>query len=456
MGERRSLSPLAALVLLLGCHERVNPAVPGADPEPSLTGAQRAKLAELSPPSLPPPPPDRSNRFADDPRAARLGQRLFFDPGFSGRLLDGDNDGSPHALGMRGETGKVACAGCHVASAGFLDNRSLGKQISLAAGWNPRRTPSLLDVGQARLLMWDGRRDAMYNQPFGPLESATEMNSSRLFVAQQVYARYRDEYEALFGPLPPLANKRRFPPLAATQTGCDRPVRTRPTCHGMPGDGAEYDRMAPADQTAVTQVVVNVGKALGAYQRLLSCGSGRFDRRVHGDASALSGAEQRGAALFVDKGQCVRCHAGPFFSDQRFHNVGLAPAKVAVAFQDLGDHGAASGLPAALGDALNMRSRFSDGDDARLPSSVGPELEGAFRTPMLRCVAQRPSFMHTGQMRTLDEVVAFHDRGGHPYGYSGTSELTPLGLSQQERADIVDFLGALDGPGPPQALLRSP
>ena len=456
MRERKALSQLGALVLLLGCHGRVIPGPTDDDPEPSFTAAQLAQLAELSPSSLPPPPPDVSNRFADDPRAALLGQRLFLDPGFSGQLLDGDNDGGPNALGMRGETGKVACAGCHVPSAGFLDNRTLGGQISLAAGWNLRRTLSLLNVGQARLLMWDGRRDALYNQPFGPLESATEMNTSRLFVAEQVYARYRGDYESIFGPLPPLADGTRFPALGAAQTGCNRPISGQPTCHGMPGDGAEYDGMAPADQAAVTQVVVNLGKALGAYERLLSCGQGRFDQWAHGDASALSRAEQRGAALFVDKGKCVLCHAGPFFSDQKFHNVGLAPATVAVVFIDLGDRGAATGLPAALGDPLNVRSRFSDGDDQRLPSSVGAEFEGAFRTPTLRCVSRRPSFMHTAQLRTLDDVVAFHDRGGHPYGYPGANELTLLGLSDRERQDLVAFLGSLDGPGPPAALLRIP
>src|SRR5215472_10864919 len=215
MSVRRALSPLAALVVLLGSGQVValQTGDKADDPEPRFTAAQRAKLAKLSPASLPRPPRDASNRFADDPRAALLGQKLFFDPGFSGRLLDGDNDGSPNALGLRGETGKVACAGCHVPSAGFLDNRTLGRQVSLAAGWNLRRTPSLLDVGQAKLLMWDGRRDAMYNQPFGPLESANEMNSSRLFVAEQVYARYRAEYEAIFGSLPPLGDRTRFPPL---------------------------------------------------------------------------------------------------------------------------------------------------------------------------------------------------------------------------------------------------
>ena len=118
----------------------------------ALTAAERAALAALSPASLPAPPVDVSNQFADNPQAAAFGQKLFFEPAFAGKLLDGDNDGSRNALGIRGETGKVACAGCHVPAAGFLDNRTLGKQISLGAGWGRRRAPSLLDVGQAQLL----------------------------------------------------------------------------------------------------------------------------------------------------------------------------------------------------------------------------------------------------------------------------------------------------------------
>ena len=376
------------------------------------------------------------------------------DPGFAGRLLDGDNDGTPTTLGMRGETGKVACAGCHVPVAGFSDNRTLGNQISLASGWNLRRTPALLDVGQARLLMWDGRHDAFYNQPFGPVESSTEMNSSRLFLAEQIFARYRTDYEAIFGSMPPLADAGRFPPLAPGATGCDRPVGSPPTCHGMPGDGAEYDHMTFADQQAVTQVVVNFGKALGAYQRLLTCGASAFDRWSHGDTTALSRAEQRGAALFVGKGQCVQCHSGPYLSDQRFHNTGLAPATVAAVFVDKNDRGAAVGLARALADPLNVRGPYSDGNDGRLPDPVPASAEGAFRTPILRCVSRRPSLMHTGQFKALEEVVAFFDRGGHPAGYPGKNELSPLGLSERERADLVAFLRALDGPGPDPSLLH--
>ncbi|MGH7272418.1 MAG: cytochrome c peroxidase, partial [Polyangiaceae bacterium] len=240
-----------------------------------FTPCERALLRQLAPARLPLPSVDASNRYANDARAAAWGQTLFFDPGFSGKLLDGDDDAGPHTLGRRGQTGRVACAGCHVPSAGFLDNRTLGHEISLAAGWGRRRAPSLLDVGQARLLMWDGRRDALYNQPFGPIESPVEMNSSRLYVAEQVFARYKAEYEAIFGPMPDLGDARRFPPLDADRTGCQpNTVDAEPVCrgseHGLPGDGAEFDGLAPADGIAVTRVVVNVGKALGAYERLLS------------------------------------------------------------------------------------------------------------------------------------------------------------------------------------------
>jgi cytochrome c peroxidase len=344
-----------------------------------------------------------------------------------------------------------------VPRAGFLDNRTRGTQISLAAGWGVRRAPSLLDVGQRRLLGWDGRRDAVYNQIFGVIESDREMNSSRLFVAQQVFAQLRAEYETIFGPLPALDDGARFPRLTAALAGCDPPAPLQaPVCRGRPGDGASYDHLTPEAQEAVTRVVVNVGKALGAYLRQLRCGPGRLDAWLGGDAQALTPAEQRGAKLFLGRGHCADCHSGPHFTDFKFHNVGLRPAVVAVAFIDRDDRGAAKGLADLLQDPLNTRGKFSDADDHRLPAAVGPELEGAFETPMLRCASQRPSFMHTGQLATLDEVLGFFNVGGDHDGFPGASELQPLGLSAEERADLLAFLHTLDGPGPPASLLAPP
>src|SRR5688572_33402238 len=68
--------------------------------------AEWAGIAALSP--LPAVPPDPTNRYADDPAAAALGQMLYFDPGFSGAIVTGD-DGENGGLGAAGEIGRASC-----------------------------------------------------------------------------------------------------------------------------------------------------------------------------------------------------------------------------------------------------------------------------------------------------------------------------------------------------------
>ncbi len=407
-----------------------------------------------------PPPADVSNRYGDVPAAATLGQKLYFETRLSGPLLDPDNGALAGSLGPNGTPGLVACASCHVPTTGFVDTRSPGQQISLAAQWTARKSPMLLESGFVSLFNWDGARDSMWRQTIGVMEGNREFNSSRLFVAEQVFQLYRSDYESIFGALPPLDDTTRFPALAAQTTGCViKPSSTTEQyiCHGVPGDGAEYDGMTPDDQTAVTRVMVNAAKAIAAYQRKLRCGESRFDTWIDGDDSALSDSELRGAALFVGKAQCVACHSGPDLTDHTFHNVGLAPKHVAQAFVDEGDDGAETGLAGLATDPLNVDSEFSDGDDGRLPASVPASMAGAFRTPSLRCDATHPSFMHTAQLRSVADVVAFFDAGGDPPGpYPGQSELQPLGLSDDEQADLTAFLMTLEGPGPDAALLAAP
>jgi len=431
-------------------------------------------LARHSPsPALPAPPADASNQFADNPAAATLGHKLFFDPGFSGVLLESDNDGNHGGVGRQGDTSKVSCASCHVPASGFSDDRTVHKQLSLAAGWSNRRTPSILDVGHAKILMWDGRIDSLQRQVLSVFESPLEGNSSRLFFAQEIARRYASQYQALFGSDPAVVLGADYPQPAVTGTGCQMALTTSTTpteeCtngtrSGVPGT-PDYDALNEAQQQAVTTIALNAGKAIAAYERQLSCGASRFDAFMHGDESALSAAEQRGAALFVGKGKCADCHTGPFFSDQKFHNVGLFPALVSAAFTRKNDMGAEKGLAQVLTDPLNVRGIFSDGDDERLPSSVPAGMLGAFRTPMLRCAALRPSFMHTGQFRSLEEVVTFFNQGGHKQpgiepapiiGFLGETEIAPLGLDVQEQADLVAFLRSLNGAGPAANLLLPP
>jgi cytochrome c peroxidase len=166
----------------------------------------------------------------------------------------------------------------------------------------------------------------------------------------------------------------------------------------------------------------------------------------------------RGAELFVGKASCIQCHSGPFLSDQQFHNIGLAPGGVGAAGRayDTNDHGAATGLTAVLTDPLNVKGIYSDGDDGRLPAAVTASMDGAFRTQSLRCVSTRPSFMHTGHLHALADVVALFARGGDKTGFEGKSENFPRQLSSEEQSDIVAFLGSLDGPGPAAVLLKAP
>jgi cytochrome c peroxidase len=354
----------------------------------------------------------------------------------------------------------VHCASCHVPASGFVDTRSPHQQISLASRWTARRTPTLLEIGSAPLFNWDGRRDSLWNQAIGVIESEAEYNSSRLFVAQQIFRLHRAEYEDIFGALPPLDDEARFPQLTPETAGCIQELTSSGVnfiSRGKPGDGADYDGMSADDQHAVTEVTVNVAKAMAAYVRLLRCGPSRFDAWLDGDEDALSASEQRGAQLFVARGKCASCHSGPSLTDGQFHNVGLSPAPVAVAFVDMDDRGAAEGLAAALEDPLSTSGAYSDGDRNALPEAVTAEHEGAFRTPTLRCMNQRPSFMHTGQIRTASQVVAFFNRGGDPPGnYPGRNELTPLDLSERDRADLVAFMAALEGEGPDPTLRTAP
>ncbi|HMJ09996.1 MAG TPA: cytochrome c peroxidase [Polyangiaceae bacterium] len=425
---------------------------------PADAGAQDAgndaELATLRSMALEeglPAPGDPTNALLADsaklPLAQALGHRVFFDKRFSGPLLDADHKPTVSgALGTPGETGKIACASCHVPASGFLDSRSPRSALSLGAGWTPRRAISLLNVSFGRLFMWDGRHDALWNQIFTPLEKHFEMNSGRLYVAQQLArdATYRQAYEQLFGALPPVLDVAQYPQVQ--EPGCQSETQGEPSdCHGKPGDGAEYDQLSAEKKDAVTRVVVNIGKAIQSFERQLRCGPSRFDAWINGDETALSAEEQRGARLFVGKAECVRCHSGKFFTDFGFHNVGLEPGGSQELFMIPNDPGASDGVEELQSSTFNATSSFSDDPSVRrFPDSIPPEYIGAFKTSSLRCASRRTSFLHTAQYVSLDDVVSFKNRGGHASGYAGVSELSPLGLSDEEQADLVAFLKSLE------------
>jgi cytochrome c peroxidase len=287
---------------------------------------------------------------------------------------------------------------------------------------------------------WAGRFSAQWELPLPVSESGAIMNGNRLAIAHRIAARYKTQYEAIFGTLDPelgTTTSTRFPP-----SGKPKPVTEPPTVDGP------WELMQPADRTIVMRVWVNFGKALHAYTRKLVSRNAAFDQWIGGECDAISGAAERGALLFVGKAGCTNCHSGSHFSDDGFHNLGVAQGVPTAV--DQGRFTDAVSLQTAAVNAANPT--FSDDPAAGAARLVGltnpmPEsARGTFRTPNLRGVAETGPYMHSGQLATLEAVIDFYDAGGGtPVTGTKDSMMVPLGLTDGEKADLVAFLRTLTG-----------
>jgi cytochrome c peroxidase len=63
--------------------------------------------------------------------------------------------------------------------------------------------------------------------------------------------------------------------------------------------------------------------------------------------------------------------------------------------------------------------------------------------------------MHDGSVATLEEVVEWYDKGGHP-NPNLSDKMKPLNLSAEEKADLVEFMKACTSPTPPVQIARLP
>ena len=362
--------------------------------------------------SLPPLPADPSNKYADDPHAAALGQKLFFDTRFSAN-------------------GQVACATCHLPDRLFQD----GVPLAHGVGTTNRRTMTLIGTAYSPWFFWDGRKDSQWAQALGPMESPVEHGSNRTYYAHVIEQYYYSEYEEIFGALPDVSH---LPVLTGSVQD--------------PEVIAGWNAMSAEDREAVTRIYTNVGKSIAAYERLLVPGPSRFDHYVEAvlknDYTAanqiLNQEEIAGLKLFIGRANCTNCHNGPLFTNNDFHNTGV-PAASGLP----NDYGRATGAQQVVADEFNCLSPYSDageGDCSELVYMVagGHELERQFKPPSLRNVAERGPFMHAGQFRTLEEVL--HHYNTAPAAPMGHSELDPLHLTDEQIAQIIAFLRTLDSP----------
>ena len=190
-------------------------------------------------------------------------------------------------------------------------------------------------------------------------------------------------------------------------------------------------------------------RAIAAFERTLVQRDTPLDKYLQGDKSALTEQQLRGMKLYNGKAGCIQCHNGELASDQDYYNIGVPPnkrweedglAQVTFRFENY-----AKGQ-----NEENYRTAKSDwGFYFRGKNQWD---KGKFRTPSLRYTMYTAPYMHNGVFYTMEDVVDFYNRGGFDedgrttlFPETKSKLIKPLGLTDEEKEDLVAFLEAFSG-----------
>lgn len=293
--------------------------------------------------------------------------------------------------------GTQSCGSCHMQSKAFTDGRA--QAIGSTGEVHPRGALSIANIAYNRTFAWANPALSTPERQilvpiFGtnPVEMGVT-DKTRMVVLRRLRADKR--YRAMF---------------AAAFPGQRQPINWS-----------------------------NIAKAITTFERTMISGSSKYDRYVRRKAT-LTASERRGMNLFFgEKAECHHCHSGLNFNDQtrfvgspseplKFHNTGLYNLGGTGAFPEPN-----TGLHEVTGKATDM---------------------GRFRVPTLRNVAVTAPYMHDGSIATLREVVDFYAAGGRIIAEGDTAGdgrmnpfkdplIQPIDLTEQDRQDLVAFLGTL-------------
>jgi cytochrome c peroxidase len=196
----------------------------------------------------------------------------------------------------------------------------------------------------------------------------------------------------------------------------------------IPGYKKLFDAAFPGEPITPDHVV----NAIAEYERTLLCNDTAYDNWAAGDATAVTEQQQRGFNVFMGKAVCVTCHAPPMFSTAMmtpggmYFNVGIGTKGISMDLVDIGRE-----------KITNKEADWA-----------------AFKPPSLRNVTRSAPYMHDGSIAKLEDAVKLMSSGGID-NKNKSAAMVDHRLTDDERADIVAFLGALACPGklePPAAM----
>ncbi|MFI5264787.1 MAG: cytochrome-c peroxidase [Candidatus Kapaibacterium sp.] len=308
-----------------------------------------------------------------------LGKHLFFD-----KALSADNS--------------TACASCHQVSHGFSDvtSTSVGMQQQLHG---TRNAPALANVAYNTAFTWDGRFKSLEEHAPGPIFNSVEMGNNFSTTPRDTVP---NGYNSGPGP-----NDTNFLFKRLDNRGKDKAGKSYPDLF-MAAWGS--DAIGP-DGVSLD----HIAKSIACFERTIISTQSTFDAYNNGDQTAYKYNPEalHGLKLFTDVNgaNCVSCHSGYNFTDQQFHDNGIG---------------------------INQNS-----DKGRFNITNNQADVGKFKTPSLRNIALTAPYMHDGRFSTLQDVLNSYNMGGIHRTQNTDSKVKPLNLSDQDIADIIEFLKTL-------------
>lgn len=303
----------------------------------------------------------------------------------------------------------ISCADCHHPTTGYGANTRFGVGVRKQEG--NRNSPVSFNRILSKAQFWDGRADSLEAQAVGPIANPIEMGHTHDACVGSLgkIEGYKIQFEKIFGRAPNIDD------IGKAIATFERAIVT---------EASPYDLYEP-----VRQMLVAFPEELEDLDALKEEDPQLYARftkaKALADANPMSESAKRGRDLFFSaKSNCTACHVGVNFTDELYHNLGV-------------------GMEAANPDLGRYAETKQEKD------------KGAFKTPTIRNITQTAPYMHDGSQKTLEEVVEYYAKGGHPNPYL-SDKIKKLDLTAQDKADLVEFMKALTGPLPKVEMARLP
>jgi cytochrome c peroxidase len=295
----------------------------------------------------------------------------------------------------------VSCASCHDPSMGYSAHTKTGIGIDGQAGG--RNSPVAYNRILSGKQFWDGRVDSLEAQAVGPIANPIEMGFTHEGVVERLAGIpvYAKQFEKVFGGVT-------IDAVGKAIAAFERVIVTAPSPYDYNEQWRPFQDLEPEDLEDDPELAKLYAAAKAGVE-----------------AHPMSESAKRGREIFfTEKGNCSACHVGANLADEKYHNIGVGMDK-------------------------------DEPDVGRFAVTKDEKDYGAFKTPTVRNVALTAPYMHDGSVATLEEVVEWYDKGGHPSKHL-SEKIRPLKLTEQEQADLVEFMKACTGPTPTVETSRLP